>query len=279
MAFGFFLRRILYFYAKSPLNLNFKKILQMKPTKSLFFTLALFLVCQLGVAQTVEEIISNYFENTGGIDNWNKLEGIKMSASMNQGGMEIPLEIYQFKDGRQMQVVNFQGKKIKQGVYDGERLWSHNFLTMEAEESDAEATANFKLELNDFPDSFLDYKNKGYLVELLGTETFDGTDTFKVKLVKEPLTIDGEKVDDISFYYFDMENFVLIAMQSEITSGEAKGMISEVTFSDYQEIGGLYFPFSMTQGVKDQPGVPISMSEIVLNPKVDDLEFKFPVKQ
>ncbi len=93
------------------------------------------------------------------------------------------------------------------------------------------------------------------------------------------LTIDGEKVDDISFYYFDMENFVLIAMQSEITSGEAKGMISEVTFSDYQEIGGLYFPFSMTQGVKDQPGVPISMSEIVLNPKVDDLEFKFPVKQ
>ena len=251
----------------------------MKLTKTLFFTLALFLVCQLGVAQTAEEIISNYFENTGGIDNWNKLEGIKMSASMNQGGMEIPLEIYQFKDGRQMQVVNFQGKKIKQGVYDGERLWSHNFLTMEAEESDAEATANFKLELNDFPDSFFDYKNKGYLVELLGIETFDGTDTFKIKLVKEPLTIDGEKVDNISFYYFDMENFVPIAMQSEITSGEAKGMISEVTFSDYQEIGGLYFPFSMTQGVKDQPGVPISMSEIVLNPKVDDLEFKFPVKQ
>ena len=111
-------------------------------------------------AQSAEEIISNYFENTGGLENWNQLNGIKMIAKINQQGMEIPLEIIQLKDGRQMQVINFQGKEIKQGVYDGKRLWSHNFMTMEAEESDAEATANFKLELNDFPDSFINYKEK-----------------------------------------------------------------------------------------------------------------------
>jgi carbonic anhydrase len=48
-------------------------------------------------SQTAEEIIANYFENTGGIENWAKLEGIKMSAKVNQGGMEIPLEITQLK--------------------------------------------------------------------------------------------------------------------------------------------------------------------------------------
>ena len=42
-------------------------------------------------SQTADEIIANYFENTGGIENWAKLEGIKMSAKVNQGGMEIPL--------------------------------------------------------------------------------------------------------------------------------------------------------------------------------------------
>jgi hypothetical protein len=36
----------------------------------------------------------------------------------------------------------------------GTRLWSHNFMTMEAEESDAESTANFKLESNDFSKPF-----------------------------------------------------------------------------------------------------------------------------
>jgi len=41
----------------------------------------------------------------------------------------------------------------------------------------------------------------------------------------------------------------------------------------------LYFPFSMTQGVKGQPGQPITMSEIILNPEVDPSAFELPAKQ
>jgi outer membrane lipoprotein-sorting protein len=227
-------------------------------------------------AQTADEIIANYFENTGGLDNWKSLEGIKMSAKVNQGGMEIPLEIYNLKDGRQMTKITFQGKEIKQGVFDGETLWSHNFMTMKAEKSDAEQTSNFKLNTNDFPDSFVDYKEKGYTVELLGTETIDGTETFKIKLVKEPITVDGNQQDDVSYYFFDKDNFVPIAMQSEIKSGPAKGQVSEVTMSDYQEVSGLYFPFSMTQGVKDGQAQPITIDAIELNPAIADTEFAFP---
>ena len=65
-------------------------------------------------AQTVDEILDNYFENTGGVDNWRKLEGIKMMAKVNQGGMEIPIEIVQLKGGNQMTVINFQGNELKQ---------------------------------------------------------------------------------------------------------------------------------------------------------------------
>ncbi|NQZ43509.1 MAG: outer membrane lipoprotein-sorting protein [Flavobacteriaceae bacterium] len=227
-------------------------------------------------AQTADEIISNYFENIGGLDNFKALDGLKMTAKVNQGGMEIPIEIYQMKDGRQMTKITFQGKVIKQGVFDGETLWSHNFMTMKAEKSDAEQTANFKLNINDFPDSFADYQAKGYTVELLGKETIDGAETFKVKLVKEPIMVDGNQEDDISFYFFDTENFVPIAVQSEIKSGQAKGMISETTMSDYQEVEGLYFPFSMTQGIKDGQGQPITIDSIELNPSIDAAEFTFP---
>ena len=178
--------------------------------KTLKIAIALF-VCSLALplqAQSVDEILANYFENTGGMDAWKSLEGMKMTAKVNQQGMEIPLEIYQMKDGRQMTKITFQGKVIKQGVYDGENLWSHNFMTMKAEKSDAEATANFKLETNDFPDAFIDYKEKGYTVELLGNETIDGAETFKVKLVKEPITVDGNQQDDISFYFFIHFNYI-----------------------------------------------------------------------
>lgn len=227
-------------------------------------------------AQTVDEILSNYFENIGGLENLMQVKGVKMTASVNQQGMEIPLEIYQMSDGKQMTVISFQGKELKQGVFDGETLWGHNFMTMKAEKSDAEATANMKLEMNDFPDSFIDYKKKGYKVELLGKETIDGAETFKIKLTKEPVTVDGKKEDSISYYFFDTENFVPIAIQTEVKSGPGKGMMSEVTMSDYQEVEGLYFPFSMTQGVKGQPGAPLTITKIELNPTVDAALFAFP---
>lgn len=227
-------------------------------------------------AQTADEIINNYFENIGGLENLKKLEGIKMSAKINQQGMEIPLDIVQIKGGKQMTVITFQGKEIKQGVFDGEILWSTNFSNMKAEKNDAEATANMKLESNDFPDAFMDYKTKGYKLELLGKETIEGTETFKIKLTKEPVTIDGKQEESVSFYFFDTENYVPIAVQSEIKSGPGKGMISEITFSDYQEVEGLFFPFSLTQGVKGQPGQPITITKIELNPKVEASAFKFP---
>ncbi len=227
-------------------------------------------------AQTADEILDNYFENIGGKEKLKSLEGIKMMAKVNQQGMEIPLEIIQLKDGRQMSIITFQGKQIKQGVYDGETLWSHNFMTMKAEKSEAEATENFKLNTNDFPDSFIDYKEKGYTVELMENEIIDGTETFKIKLVREPLTVDGNKEEDVSYYFFDMDNFVPIAVQSEIKSGQAKGMTQEITMSDYQEVDGIYFAFAMTQGIKDGPSNPMTIESIELNPTIEDGFFTFP---
>lgn len=228
------------------------------------------------MAQTADEIIVNYFENTGGIDLWKKVEGIKISAKVNQGGMEIPIAIFQLKGGKQMTVITFQGKEIKQGVFDGETLWSTNFMTQKAEKSDQETTDNMKLEINDFPDPLLDYKEKGYTVELMGKETMDGAETFKVKLTKEPTTVDGQQEENVSFYYFDAENFVPIAIHTEIKSGQSKGMTTEITMSDYQEVDGIMLPHSMTQGVKGQPGQPIIIEKIELNPQVDAKEFIFP---
>lgn len=238
---------------------------------------AFFLICGSAVqGQTADEILDNYFENIGGKDNFKGLKGVKMMAKVNQGGMEIPLEIIQLADGRQMTLINFQGKEIKQGVFDGETLWSHNFMTMQPEKSDAETTANFKLSTNDFPDAFLDYKEKGYTVELMGEETVEGTPAYKLKLVKEPLTIDGQQEEDVSYYYFDKDSFVPIVVENEIRQGPAKGQVSSVAMSDYQEVDGLYFPFTMVQGVKGQPGQPIVIESIQLNPEVAEGAFDFP---
>jgi len=227
-------------------------------------------------AVDVDEIISSYIENTGGHDAWAKLKGVRMTGEFNQGGMKFPFELVQMKDGRQYTKLSFQGKELKQGVFDGKTMWNTNFMTMKAEKADAEATANKKLESNDFPEALFDYKAKGYTAELLGTETIVGTEAYKIKLVKEPVTIDGKKVDDVTYYYFDTEALVPLVSESEIKAGPAKGKMGQSKLGDYQEVGGLYFPYSMTQGIKDGRSVSMEIKKIELNPKVSAADFAIP---
>lgn len=244
--------------------------------KKFFLSVLLFTAIATVQAQTADDILAKYFENTGGLAKWQALQGVKMTAKLSQMGMEIPLTMIQMRDGRQATVVNFQGKEIKQGVFDGTTLWSHNFMTMKAEKSDSEATENFKLQAADFPDPFLDYQKKGYKVELLGKETVEGTECYKIKLTKKPIKVDGKPQDNISFYFFDANDYVPIMMESEITSGQGKGMISQGKMSDYTEVNGMLFPFTMTQGIKGGPGQPITISAIELNPKVEASVFALP---
>lgn len=235
--------------------------------------------CSLSLqAQTAEEIIAKYVENTGGKAKWEAIKGLKMTAKVNAQGMELPVNMIQMKDGRQTTSFTLQGMQIYQQVFDGSNLWGTNFQSMKAEKSDAEETENFKANLaSDFPIPFLNYSSKGHKVELLGKETVEGSETFKIKLTKKPIKVDGVETESVEFYYFDTENFVPLVVESEIKSGPAKGMISQVKLSDYQEVNGLMLPFSMTQGAKGQPGgQTITFTAIELDPAVDDSVFAFP---
>jgi hypothetical protein len=150
---------------------------------------------------------------------------------------------------------------------------------MKPEKADAESTEIMKLEGNDFPEALFHYKDKGYKAELLDKEMIDGTECYKIKLTKAPQTIDHQQVEDVTYYYIDTDNFIILAMESEIKTGQGKGMISQVKLSDYEEVNGLYFPFSMEQGIKDGQSQPLIIESIVTNPSVSDSDFSFPKEQ
>lgn len=222
-------------------------------------------------AQTADEIINNYFENTGGKTAWENLKSVKMTATANAQGMEIPVEIYQTNDGKQLIKINFQGQDITQLAFDGNTMWTTNFMTMAPEKSDAETTENMKQQMKDFPSPFLNYKEKGFTVEMMGKETKEGTETYKIKLTQSPVMVDGVEEPNVSYYYFDKENYVPIVNESEIKQGPMKGQMNVSTMSDYQEVNGLFFPFALSMG-----GQGIQLKEVFLNPEIDSAMFAFP---
>ena len=66
----------------------------MKNIIALLFTFSFFVAS----SQQVDEIIDSYLETIGGVEAIQKIESYKIYASVNQQGLEIPIEIIQSKN-------------------------------------------------------------------------------------------------------------------------------------------------------------------------------------
>jgi hypothetical protein len=228
-------------------------------------------------AQNVEEIINSYYETIGG-KKWDNVSGYRMTANIEQQGMNIPVEVLSLRDGRSLTKMTMMGNTMVLQAFDGKTSWKTNFMTMQAEENTAEDSENIKRAINEFPSALANYKKLGYTPTLMGKEKIDGTECYKIKLEKKSQLIDGKEVPNIDYYYLDIENKVPVVVETEIKSGELNGKISQIKLSDYQEVDGVFFAFSTAQGLKDGQSQVIQFSKIEVNPKVDESKFNFPKK-
>ncbi len=233
-----------------------------------------------GIGQeTVSTILDKYFENIGGRDAFRDLKGQKMTAVIEAQGMKIPTEVYVMADGKQMTRMEVMGMSFVQDAFDGETAWSTNFMTQKAEKSEAEQSENMKRSMGEYPSSLLDYEERGFTVELMEDETVDGVDCYKLKVTKKPALMDGKEMENIEYFFMDKESFVPVQTTSTMFSGPGKGSVVITTYSDYQEVDGMYFPFSLSfKGEGDAEGQAIEFDTVELNPTLEEGFFAFPAE-
>jgi len=244
--------------------------------KKIFLSFTMISLSLVSFAQTGEEIIAKCLETMGGEKKMDGINSIRMTAKIDQMGMSIPLEMINLRNGKMIMKANFQGQEFVQMAFDGSSSWSTNFMTMKAEKNESEDTENIKRQSLDFIMPIYQYKQKGYIIEKLADETIEGASCFKIKMTKKTSLSEGKEVPNIEFYYFDKDNFVPIVVEAEIPSGESKGMITQTLFSDYQEVDGIYFPFSITNKMKGSDGQAVMFTKVEINPVIEDKIFLFP---
>jgi hypothetical protein len=247
--------------------------------KNLLLATCMLFFATLAQAQTAEEIIEKYLKAIGGKEKWLELKNIKATGKGKQGQMEFPFTQIQATGGKQKTSFVFQGKEMTQPAFDGNVGWSTNFMTMKAEKMETEDAENMKREGVDFPDPFIDYAKKGYKIALEGKEKVEGTECFKIKLTKKTTLVDGKEEENVVYYFFDTENFVPLVSRTVGKKGQMKGLNMETVYSDYQEVNGLYFPFTIAQKMNGQVGFTIVIEKVELNVALDDKMFAFPTEE
>ncbi len=252
----------------------------MKTVKNTLWILFVAFGTMVASAQTAEEIIDNYFENTGGKEAWQNIEGMKMSGKAEFGPQSFDFTQTMMSDGKMLTEVSLQGQTFIPQAFDGKQMWGMNMQTMQPEAQDAETTENYKKnEAQEFPDPFLNYTENGYALELLGEEVIEGVNTYKIKLTKNKVSVDGVEEDNFTTYYFDAENFVPIISESTINSGPQKGTTVQTVYSDYQEAGDIFYPYTITMKFGGQVGQVIKIESIDVNPDVSEVNFSMPTKE
>lgn len=228
-------------------------------------------------AQNVDDIINAYYQTIGG-SKWENVSGLRMNANVEQGGMNIPVEVVMLKDGRMYTEITLMGNPMIMQAFDGTTVWTTNFMSMEAEKAPSDETENAKRAAKEFPNGLIGYKRLGYTPTLIGSETIEGTVCHKIKLEKKTMLVEGKEVPNVEYYYIDKENNVPILTETEIQFGEMKGKISQTKYSDYQEIEGVIIAYSNSSGIKDGMTQTIQFENVELNPKIEDSKFSFPNK-
>ncbi|WP_031427937.1 hypothetical protein [Flavimarina sp. Hel_I_48] len=218
-------------------------------------------------AQAANDIVEKYIEQSGGRNGWDTLRATKMDATLQQADILLPLTLYNTKSGKQAIMIDFAGKRFAQMAFDGQTYWTTDLTTMIPLLGSQALTDNIKLSLNDFPSPVINYEQNYYQLEYEGIETVDSVQTFKIKIIKEPMTVEGRKVENVSFYYFNTQNFNPVKIIEMKPNGDY--LTSEL--SDYQKVQGFSFPFTIKQG-----DMLIKIKNINLNPQIDGKIFEFP---
>ena len=222
---------------------------------------------------TVEELVSKNVAAKGGADALRALQSVRLTGKLlvNEGQIQLAYVETKKRPGAIRDEVTLQGMTAIQ-AYDGTQGWKVSPFQgrKDPEKMSADDTKSL-MEDADIDGPLVDWKAKGSTVEYLGTEDVDGTQAHKLKVVR--------KNGDVTFVFLDPDAFLEIRKISQRVEQGAQVEV-ETDVGDYEKVAGVYLPFSIESGRKNDPDKQkIVIDKAEPNVSVDEAIFKFPASK
>jgi hypothetical protein len=222
---------------------------------------------------TLDELVAKNVAAKGGADALRTLQSVRLTGKLlvNEGQIQLAYVETKKRPGAIRDEVTLQGMTAIQ-AYDGAQGWKVSPFQgrKDPEKMSADDTKSL-MEDADIDGPLVDWKAKGSTVEYLGTEDVDGTPAHKLKVVR--------KNGDVTLVYLDPDAFLEIRKISQRVEQGAHVEV-ETDVGDYEKVAGVYLPFSIESGRKNDPDKQkIVIDKAEPNVSVDDAIFKFPASK
>jgi hypothetical protein len=228
----------------------------------------LFLYCSFGVhAQNVNDIISNYVKFIGGAKGWNSVRTMIITGTYDYGGIVFPFKSFSKAPNFYKYMVTSNGKSFEQG-FDGKEGWKIDGFKNETTKTIVTgrlATAMANEADVELESPFINYREEGNQVFLVGQDTVNEQPCYKVKFIQSN--------GDTGFYFFSRTNFELAKKQAISKNQELDSSIVDIFYEDYRSVEEIKIPFKSVSKAGSQTILTITIEKVELNRPMADEDF------
>jgi len=222
-----------------------------------------------GFTQTVDEVIAKNIQAHGGMEKLKAVQTIRTAGKFTQGSFRAAFLQENKRPDKVREEFLIQGLAQIQ-AYDGKTGWQ---ISPFGGRKDPELMSQDDLKSliidAEIDGPMVDYKEKGHQAELMGHDSVEGTDCYKVKITL--------KNGDVRYYFLDVDSFLEIKMENQSNIRGAV-VFTENFYGDYEQVNGLYFPFALESGQKGSPErAKFTVQKVEINVPLDDSLFSMPV--
>jgi outer membrane lipoprotein-sorting protein len=221
---------------------------------------------------TAAQIVEKNVKARGGLEAWRSVSSMTMSGELNAGGQKntmLPFVMSMKRPYKSRLEIRFQDQPALQ-VYDGTQGWKvRPFLGRDEVEPFSLAETKAAKGWQELDGPLINYMAKGTKVELQGTETVEGKNTYKLKLTMK----NGEQRN----LWVDATSFLEVKIDGDPRKMDGKLRNVAVYYRDFKKVNGLTVPY-LTETVVD--GISqthkMNIQTVTLNPPLDDTIFAKP---
>jgi hypothetical protein len=218
---------------------------------------------------TVDEIIQRHSDAMGGLENCNKVKTVIISGNILVRDKSYHTTIKMI-NGRAMRMEMDEAGMSVINVYKDGKGWKMDLFAGETKPIDVTGAELIEFKTESFlANRLMDYKKRGYTVELLGLEDVEGMPAYKINTV-----IENKRE---MFYFIDTSTFLVhkTFVKKDVTGGDT-GL--ETCFYDFRDFGNIRFPLLWKQKMNGEPLQEVHFDKLELNAKIDEKIFDKPVK-